>query len=98
MKLDITGLNIEVTEAMKNYVEKKTEKLAKFFEEGTLCHVTFKIEKEAKNVDIRIEFKSHTYLAEESSEDLYANIDEAIEKIEGQIRKTKTIEEKKRRS
>lgn len=97
MKLDLTGLHIEITEAIKEFVEKKVEKLSKFFDEPTICHVTFSTEKEKQHVDIRIVYKNRTYIANENCEDVYFGLERAIEKIEGQARKTKSIIEKKRR-
>lgn len=98
MKLDLTGLRIDVTDAIKDFAEKKVEKLAKFFDEDTICHVTFAAPIKGKqHVDIRIEYRSRTYLAEEDTEDLYYGIEELISKIEGQIRKDKAIAEKKRK-
>ena len=97
MKLDITGLHIQVTEAIKDFTEKKVEKLFKFFDEETICHVTFSTKKEIQHVDIRIEYKGRTYLANENSEDLYYGIEKAVEKIESQVRKFKSVIEKKRR-
>ncbi|MDF2866146.1 MAG: hypothetical protein K0R72_964 [Clostridia bacterium] len=97
MKLDLTGLHIEITEAIREFVENKVEKLSKFFDESTICHVTFSAEREKQHVDIRIQYKNRTYLANENCEDLYFGLEKAVEKIEGQARKTKSIIEKKRR-
>ncbi|MEG0872927.1 MAG: ribosome-associated translation inhibitor RaiA [Clostridia bacterium] len=98
MNLDITGLRIEVTEAIKSFTEKKIEKLSKFFEPSTICHVTFTAPVKGKqHVDMRIEYKSRTYIAEENSDDLYYAIEELISKIEGQIRRDKALAEKKRK-
>lgn len=97
MKLDLTGIHIEVTEAIREFTEKKIEKLEKFFDGNTICHVTISTEKERQSVNVRIEYKSRTYMAEEITDDVYGAIENVIEKIEGQIRKNKDIIEKKRR-
>lgn len=98
MKLDLTGLRIEVTEAFREFTERKIEKLSKFFEPDTICHVTFTDRSKGKqHIDIRIEYKSRTYIAEEDCEDIYYGLEEVISKIEGQIRKDKAVAEKKRR-
>ncbi len=98
MKLDLTGLRIEVTDGIRGYVEKKVEKLAKFFDEDTICHVTFTdVVKGKQHVDIRIEYKSRTYMAEIDTPDLYNSMDDLVSKIEGQIRKDKAIADKKRK-
>ena len=91
MKLDLTGLGIDVTEGIRQYTEKKVKKLDKFFSEDTIAHVTFSAKKEKQNVDIRIEERGKTYMAEEGTHDVYAGIDLLIDKILGQIRKQKTI-------
>ena len=98
MKLDLTGLRIDVTDGSREFVERKVKKLDKFFDEDTICHVTFTdMVKGKQHVDIRIEYKSRTYLAEEDTNDLYYGIEELISKIEGQIRKDKAMNEKRRR-
>ena len=95
MKLDLTGIHIEVTEAIKDFVEKKLEKLDKFFDDSTICHVTFTDKSKGKqHLDIRIEYKSRTYLAESETDNLYSGVEQLISKIEGQIRKDKSMAEK----
>ena len=64
--------------------------LREFFEEDTIAHVTYSSKKGVSDLDIRIEEKGVTYMAEEENRDLYAGIDLAIDKILGQIRKQKT--------
>lgn len=91
MKLDLTGLGIDVTPGIQEYAEKKVHKLDKFFDDNTIAHVTFSAKKEKQNVDIRIESKGKTYIAEENTHDVYAGIDIIIDKVLGQIRKQKTI-------
>lgn len=98
MILDLTGLRIEVTEGIRQYVEKKVKKLDKFFEDDTICHVTFTDKKKGTHhVDIRIEYKSRTYIAEGDYEDLYTCMDNLVSKIEGQIRKDKALMQKQRK-
>lgn len=96
MKLDITGIGIDVTDGIREYADKKVKKLDKFFDNSTIVHVTFSAKKEKQNVDIRIESKGKTYMAEEATHDVYAGIDLLIDKILGQIRKQKTIKLKSR--
>ena len=91
MKIDLTGLGIDVTDGIREYTEKKVRKLDKFFDNDTIVHVTFSAKKEKQNVDIRIESKGKTFMAEESTHDVYAGLDLLIDKILGQIRKQKTI-------
>ena len=99
MELDLTGIRIEATDAIRSFTEKKIKKLNKFFDENTVCHVTFTDKSRGKHhVDMRIEYKSRTYLAEEYTDDLYSGIDALVEKIEGQLRRDKAAAEKQRRT
>jgi len=99
MELDLTGIRIEATDAIRSFTEKKIKKLNKFFDENTVCHVTFTDKSRGKHrVDMRIEYKSRTYLAEENTDDLYSGIDSLVEKIEGQLRRDKAAAEKQRRT
>lgn len=98
MKLDLTGIHIEVTDAIRDFTEKKIKKLDKFFDENTICHVTFTDKSKGKQrLDIRIEYKSRTYLAESDTDNLYSGIEQLVSKIEGQIRKDKAMAEKARK-
>lgn len=98
MQLDLTGLRIEVTDAYRDFTERKIKKLEKFFEPETICHVTFSDKSKGKHhIDIRIEYKSRTYLAEDNCEDIYYGLESLISKIEGQIRKDKTSVKKDRK-
>ena len=99
MKLDLTGLRIEVTDAIIEFVYKKIQKLNKFFDEDTLCHVTYTASTKGKqHVDMRIEYKSHTYIAEDDVDDLYYGVESLISKIERQCGKVKDENIGKKRS
>lgn len=96
MKLDLTGVHIEITEGLTEFVERKVERLSKFFSEDTIIHVTVETNKNRQSLSIRIEYNSHTYLADVETDDIYHSMDEAIEIIVGQIIKQKDRKEKSR--
>ncbi len=90
---NVRGENIEVTEAIRNYVEKRISKLNKFFGGSVTAtaHVNLKVypDKTAK-VEVTIPLSFLTLRAEETSPDLYASIDLVTDKLERQVRKFKT--------
>ncbi|MCX2454672.1 ribosome hibernation-promoting factor, HPF/YfiA family [Lacticaseibacillus nasuensis] len=90
---NVRGENIEVTDAIRNYVEKRISKLNKFFEDSVeaIAHVNLKVypDKTAK-VEVTIPLNYLTLRAEETSPDLYASIDLVTDKLERQVRKYKT--------
>ncbi len=92
MKINIRGEKQEITEAMKVYTEEKLSKLEKYLEkvEEVKCNVVFKLEGPLHRVEITIPLKEVTLRVEEKAIDYYAAIDIAIDKLERQIRKSKT--------
>jgi len=92
MKFHIRGKNVEVTDALREYAEKKLGRLERYFEvpptsEGA---ITLSVNKNKHTVEVTIPFSAVTLRAEEKSEDMYASIDLVIDKLERQIRKHKT--------
>lgn len=100
IKYSIRGENIEVTEAIRDYVESKLAKVEKYFnpKQDLDARVNLKVyrEKTAK-VEVTILFDSITIRAEDVSQDMYGSIDLVVDKIERQIRKNKTKIAKKHR-
>lgn len=95
MEIKILGKDVKATEAIKDYVEKKLERIKKYFEEDTIeVLVTIETQREEQIAEMVVKVKKDTYRTEVSSSDLYASIDENIDILEGQIRKMKTKKEK----
>lgn len=93
LKYNVRGENIEVTEALRSYAEKRLEKLEKYFEltSDVIAHVNLKVYKnhDAK-VEVTIPLPYLVLRAEETSDDMYRSIDFVSDKLERQIRKYKT--------
>jgi putative sigma-54 modulation protein len=94
MEIKITGKDLKVTEAIKDYVEKKVERLVKYFGEDFSVNATIKCEKNEQIAELLVSVESDIYKAVTAHKDLYAAIDKDIDILEGQIRKTKTKREK----
>ena len=93
MKIKIIGKDLEVTEAMNDYVEKKLGRIDKYFEDAE-ADVTLKTEKNEKTAEICVITNGEKYRAVTEDKDMYASIDKDIDILEGQIRKAKTKKEK----
>ena len=93
MKIKITGKELKITEAMNDYVEKKLDRIDKYFEEAE-AEVTLKIERNAKIAEIYVVSNGEKYRAVTEDKDMYASIDKDIDILEGQIRKAKTKKDK----
>ena len=93
MKIKITGKELKITEAINDYVEKKLERINKYFEESE-AEVTLKTEKNEQIAEIYVIANGEKYRAVTEDKDMYASIDKDIDILEGQIRKSKTKKER----
>ena len=89
MQYIITGRNIEVTDDLRNYIEKKFNKLDNYFNEDTEIHVTLSVQRGGKKVEVTIPMKGTTVRAEESSSDMYTTIDLLDDVVERQLRRNR---------
>ena len=95
MKIIITGKELKATEAIKEYVEKKLERIERYFEgEEINATVTIKSQREMQIAEMQVSVKGYSIRAVTETKDLYASIDKDIDILEGQIRKIKTKKEK----
>lgn len=90
---NVRGENIEVTQAIREYAEKKVSKLEKYFNDvpNATAYVNLKVypDKTAK-AEVTIPLSFLVLRAEETTPDLYASIDFVVDKLERQVRKYKT--------
>ncbi len=92
MNYNIRGENIEVTEAIREYVVKKVSKLERYFDSKPTSDVNVKLSvyNNEQRIEITIPMTGLLLRAEEHHGDLYAAIDLVVDKLERQIRKHKT--------
>jgi len=91
MKFNIHGKNIEVTDAIRDYIESKVGRLEKYFKNTNLtATVNVRVRGKDQIVEVTIPTDRVTLRAEDTHSDLYAAIDLVIEKLERQIRKNKS--------
>jgi putative sigma-54 modulation protein len=83
---------MEVTEALRDYVEKKLSRLERYFETPPTspAHVTLSVIRDMQTVEVTIPFPGMLLRAQEKNSDMYASIDLVVDKLERQIRKNKT--------
>lgn len=98
MKIVFTERKAQVTSAMKEYAEKKINKLEKFFRDESEAFVTFGYERGRYEAEITLRNNGLYFRVSEKTNDMRASIDSAVAAIERQIRKNKTRLEKRLRS
>lgn len=89
MNIKITGKNIEITDAIRQYVEDKSDRLSKFENANTELNVVCSIEREEQIVELQLSHNGDFIKIEERNNDLYASIDLALDRLERQMRKDK---------
>ena len=89
MNYIISGKNIEVTDALKQAIYEKLERIEKFFGEDTAAQVTLSVDKDRQKIEVTIPVKGNIIRSEQSSTDMYVSIDLVEEVIERQLKKYK---------
>ena len=94
MQLIITGKNVEVTDWLRSYVEKKIGKLDKYLPSIDEARVELTVEKTKSAQDrqvaqVTVRSNGTILRAEEKSADIFASIDAALDKMHRQIARFK---------
>lgn len=89
MAIEITGRHVDVSDSMRSYAEKRADKLVAEFPRVDKVHVILDIQKFTHMAEVVAHAARHIQIeAKATSENMYASIDEAVDKVEAQLRKT----------
>jgi putative sigma-54 modulation protein len=89
MQISITGHHIDVTEALRNYVMEKMQRVERHFDKIVNVHVVLEVQKLAQKAEATVQVNGASLFAQEESEDLYAAIDGMVDKLDRQVVKHK---------
>ncbi len=89
MQLNITFRNLDASDALKLYASEKIERVHKYLDRAGEAHVVLSLERHLHHADITIHAGTFLLRGREKSEDMYASIDLAMDKIERQLRRYK---------
>ena len=87
--IQVTGRHVEVTDAMKSYAQEKLSKVERFGDRIIDVTVTMDIQKLEHRVDIIMKYGHTLIKSHAATTDMYASIDQAIDKLQTQLRKYK---------
>lgn len=87
--INVLGRNVLVTDAMKNYAIEKVSKIEKFNDRIIDIQITMDIQKLEHRVDIIMKVNHLKIKSSASSEDMYASIDLATDKLQQRLLKYK---------
>ena len=90
MLIQVKGRNIEVTDALRSYVDKKLSKLEKHFHDIREAVVTLSVQRGMHIVEVQLEGDGVLLRGEERrGTDMYGSIDQVVEKLESRAQKFK---------
>ena len=98
MRISITGKNLEISDYLNELVNKKVGKLERYFPQDAEVYVTLAVEKNRHIVEVTIPYEGGVIRGEEITGDMYASIDNVLDKLEKQIIRHRTRLEKCLRS
>lgn len=98
MTVTVKGRNIDVTPALREYVEKRLAKFEKMLEGMNEAVVTLSSTKGIDRVELTVPLKGIVLRCEDECDSMYASIDLVVEKLERQVRRYKTKLAKKNRA
>ncbi|WP_405236823.1 ribosome hibernation-promoting factor, HPF/YfiA family [Lentisalinibacter orientalis] len=89
MQLDVTGHHVEVTPALKDYVQTKLGRIERHFDHVTDVHCILTVEKLRHKAEATVQVSGGRLYADATEEDMYAAIDGLIDKLDRQVKKHK---------
>ena len=95
MKVIITSKNFSASDHLKDTIEKKFEKLSKYFSNDIVANVIISMERGKQKMEATINARGMIFRAEENAADAYEGIDKIVEKLSSQMSRFKTKLQKK---
>jgi putative sigma-54 modulation protein len=90
MNLTISGHHLDVTPALREYVRNKLERVTRHFDQVVDINVLLSVEKlkekeRRQKAEVTLHVKGKDIFVEQSHEDLYAAIDQLMDKLDRQV-------------
>lgn len=89
MQLNLTGHHVELTPALRDYVDSKFERLERHFDNVFDVHVVLNVEKLRHMAEATVHVNGNNLFADSVDDDMYAAIDSLIDKLDRQVKKHK---------
>ena len=87
MEISVTFRHMEPTTELRSYVEEKVHKVKKYFDSPVEAQIVLKVEKFRHIADMTLSIDGNKVKAVDESGDMYSSIDQAMDKIEEQLRR-----------
>jgi len=98
MKIIVTGKNITISEKIQDAIDKRFEKLGKFFADDIQANIVIHPERDKVKMEATIVTKGTIFRAEDVSQDVFDSIDIVADKLSSQMTKYKGKLQKRNKS
>jgi putative sigma-54 modulation protein len=89
MQLTVTGHHVDVTPSMRNYVEKRLDRIVRHFDKVIDVHCVLTVEKLDHKAEATLKVSGNSIHAEAIDGNMYAAIDMLADKLDRRISKHK---------
>jgi len=89
LPIQLSGHDVEVTPALRDFVDKKFERLQKHAHDITTIHVFLEVKKLTQMAEATVHVKGLEIFAKAESEDMYKTINLLVDKLVRQLEKHK---------
>ena len=89
MNVHFSGQHFQITDAIREHMNKKIKKLSRHFDHLVDVHINFKIENKKHFAEAAIQLNKQKLFATAISDDMYVTIDHLVDKLDRQLIKHK---------
>ncbi len=90
IRITVSGRHMDLSDALKSFVDEKAGKLNKFYDRAHSAEVVFERQGDNHRCEIIVKADHHmTFIAKEEHEDPYAAVDAAVKDLERQLNRHK---------
>ena len=89
MQISVTGHHVDISDALRSYVDSKLDRLERHFDHVIDMHVILSVDKLAQKAEATIQLNGASVFADAVHEDMYAAIDGLVDKLDRQVKRHK---------
>lgn len=98
MHVNVTFRHLEASDAVRDYVRKKLQRLARVLDDSAQAHVVLSVEKFRHRTEVALVARNLAVNGVEETDDMYSAIDLVTDKLERQIRRATQVQRAKQRT
>jgi ribosome hibernation promoting factor len=90
MNVEITARHFDLTPELKEHTEREVEGLTRFFDNIVSAEVILDVEKYRQSAEIKVKVYNAVLAGTGKTDDMYASIEQAVNKVKVQLKKHKS--------